>query len=331
MNVDISAIEREYAQKRANALKSNELLIKKVYDSSPEIKDIDNDIKKLGIEASRSALSPNSEEKRKRLSTLLEKIETLKNKKTKILNTNGISLEPKYECEKCKDTGYVTINMVSQMCSCMKQKIIDYSYNKFNPFNISNSTFDNFDESLYSGTSNIEKYGTNTSPRDNIIKIKKLSLDFINNFENENTKNMLFIGSAGVGKTFLSGCIANELLKTGHTVLYQTTPLLMDSIFDFKYGSKSKISQELYESLFNVDLLVIDDLGTESQTSAKFAELFTIINTRMLNPKTKTIISTNLDIPILAKLYDDRVMSRLIGNYSICKFFGDDLRSKKGR
>ena len=102
----------------------------------------------------------------------------------------------------------------------------------------------------------------------------------------------------------------------------------MDSIFEFKYGNKSKISKELYENLFDVDLLIIDDLGTESQSSAKFAELFSIINSRMLNPKTKTIISTNLNLNQLSKLYDDRIISRLIGQYNICKFYGDDIRLK---
>ncbi len=139
----------------------------------------------------------------------------------------------------------------------------------------------------------------------------------------------MFTGTAGTGKTFMSGAIANELLKNGHTVLYQTAPLLLDNLFEYKYGNSSKLSKDLYNSLFDVDLLIIDDLGTENQTSAKFAELFSIINSRMLNPNTKTVISTNLNLKQLAKLYDDRIISRIISKYSICKFFGDDIRLKK--
>ena len=189
--------------------------------------------------------------------------------------------------------------------------------------------FDNFDDSLFSDKANKEKYGTAISPRDNICKIKKIAEDFINDFDSDKAKNLLFVGTAGTGKTFISGAIANELLKSGHTVIYQTAPLLMDSIFEFKFGGKSKTSKDLYESLFDVDLLIIDDLGTERQSDAKFAELFSIINSRMLNPNTKTIISTNLNLNQLSKLYDDRIISRLIGQYTICKFFGDDLRLKK--
>lgn len=324
MYMDISTIEREYDQKRMNALKENEEHLRSVYVDIPELTSIDSKIKKLGIEASKKALSSGIND-----SNILKQIEKLKSEKEKLLLKKGISLEPKYECEKCKDTGYITENGSSQMCSCMKQRIIDLYYNKYNSLKLKFETFDNFDDSLYSDKPNKEKYGVSISPRENITKIRKIAEDFINNFESEKTNNLLFTGTAGTGKTFISGAIANELLNSGHTVIYQTAPLLMDSIFEFKYGGKSKTSKELYESLFDVDLLIIDDLGTESKSDAKFAELFSIINSRMLNPNTKTIISTNLNLNQLSKSYDDRIISRLIGQYDICKFFGDDIRLKK--
>ena len=325
MSLDVGAIEREYSIKRMNAIKINEEKIKDLYDSSPELNDISSNIRKLGIEASRCALSQ-TENKRKE--ELLKEIEELKKKKESILSKKGVSLVPSYECEKCKDTGYIKNGVYSTMCSCMKQHLINYYYNKFNTFKLSEETFENFDESLYSDSVNKEKYKVSISPRENINKIKKLSLDFIKNFENDETKSLLFTGTAGTGKTFLSGAIANKVLENQHTVLYQTAPLLMDSIFEFKYGNKTSMSKELYENLFDVDLLIIDDLGTESQSQAKFQELFNIINTRILNPKKKTIISTNLNLSQLSKLYDDRIVSRLIGKYNICKFFGDDIRTK---
>lgn len=329
MNPDIlRSIEREYEQKRTLAEKNTEYLKNEIYEKNPKLAEIDSLIKKLGIEASKTALLANEEKKIKILNDLTDKIEALKAEKQTILEKQGVSLTPNYDCLKCKDTGYITVDYRTEMCSCMKQKLINESYNKSNLYRLKNDTFANFDETLYAKDANIERYGANISPRENIKKIKDLSLKFVENFEDVSQKNLLFTGTPGVGKTFLSGCIANEIINKGYTVLYQTSPLLLDSIFEYKYNQKNSSSKELYDSLFNVNLLIIDDLGTENLTAARFAELFTVINARLLNPKTKTIISTNLTLDKLAKNYDARVISRLIGNFDICRFIGDDIRLK---
>lgn len=329
MNLDIlKSIEREYEQKRSIAEKNTEYLKNETYEKNPKLAEIDRLIKKLGIEASKTTLVANEKDKEIILKDLADKIEALKKEKQTILDKCGVSLTPKYDCEKCKDTGYVTVDYKTIMCTCMKQKLINESYNKSNLYRLKNDTFENFNESLYDDKPNIEKYKINVSPRENINKIKKLCLEFIENFEAPEQKNLLFTGTPGVGKTFLSGCIANEIINKGYTVLYQTSSLLLDRIFEYKFNQKNPSSKELYDSLFNVNLLIIDDLGTENLTAAKFAELFTVINARLLNPKTKTIISTNLSLENLAKNYDDRVLSRLIGNFNICRFIGDDIRLK---
>ena len=150
------------------------------------------------------------------------------------------------------------------------------------------------------------------------------------NFDNPKEKNLLFTGNTGLGKTFMSNCIANEMLKRNKTVLYQTAPIMLDSIIDYKLGKSSNFN--VLKNLLSVDLLVIDDLGTESLNNMKFSELFTLINTRLLNQNnkaTKTIISTNLSLDNLASTYGERIISRLIGSYNICYFFGDDIRIKK--
>ena len=128
----------------------------------------------------------------------------------------------------------------------------------------------------------------------------------------------------------MSNCIANEMLKRNKTVLYQTAPIMLDSIIDYKLGKSSNFN--VLKNLLSVDLLVIDDLGTESLNNMKFSELFTLINTRLLNQNnkaTKTIISTNLSLDNLASTYGERIISRLIGSYNICYIFGDDIRIKK--
>lgn len=134
------------------------------------------------------------------------------------------------------------------------------------------------------------------------------------------------------GKTFMSNCIASELLKKGKTVLYQTAPVLLESVIDYKMNRQKNSDTEFYKSILETDLLIIDDLGTESLNSMKLSELFTIINTRILNLNnkiTKTIISTNLNINDIFKNYEERIGSRIAGCYNIYYFFGEDLRFKK--
>ena len=130
----------------------------------------------------------------------------------------------------------------------------------------------------------------------------------------------------------MSNCIAGELLKKGKTVLYQTAPVLLESVIDYKMAKSKNTSDNIYKSVLEADLLIIDDLGTESLNSMKLSELFTILNTRILNLNnkiTKTIISTNLDINDIFNHYEERIGSRIVGYYDIYYFFGDDLRFKK--
>lgn len=130
----------------------------------------------------------------------------------------------------------------------------------------------------------------------------------------------------------MSNCIAFELLNIGKTVVYQTAPVLLESVIDYKMNRQKILDPTFYKSILETDLLIIDDLGTESLNSMKMSELFTIINTRILNLNnkiTKTIISTNLNINDIFKIYGERVGSRIVGNYDIYCFFGDDLRFKK--
>ncbi len=133
----------------------------------------------------------------------------------------------------------------------------------------------------------------------------------------------------------MSNCIAAELLKRGKTVLYQTAPVLLESVIDYKFNKNKNYNNNnnnIYKSVLETDLLIIDDLGTENLNSMKLSELFTILNTRILNLNnkiTKTIISTNLNINEIFENYEERIGSRIAGYYDIYCFFGDDLRFRK--
>ncbi len=129
----------------------------------------------------------------------------------------------------------------------------------------------------------------------------------------------------------MSNCIAYELLKKGKSVVYQTAPVLLETVIEYKKNQLKKTSNDFYKSILDCDLLILDDLGTETISSMTITELFTIINTRNLNLNhkvTKTIISTNLDINALFRIYGERIGSRIVGFYDIYCFFGDDLRFK---
>lgn len=318
-----------YENKRTKKLAEAEKRKEDLYTKNPRFSEIDNQLSTLSISASKNLISSSNFEY---LDNLRKQIEALKKEKNELLLsiTNDENyLLPKYDCNLCNDTGYITENYKTQMCQCLKQQLYNIEYNKSNISNLENHKFENFLSTVYSTDVDKVKYNSDISPRENIEIIKKISQKFIKNFDDSNEKNLLFTGNTGLGKTFLSGCIANELLKRGKNVLYQTAPVMLDTIIDYRFG---KTDNSIYNNLLDVDLLIIDDLGTECMNNMKFTELFTVLNTRLLNSNnkvTKTIISTNLNIQNLFKNYDERIVSRLIGNYNICRFFGDDIRFMK--
>ena len=326
-NTNLKKLLNEYERKRIQ--EENDLQYRKneLYNSYPRLQEIDNELSSLAISTAKELIKKNNKEILNNLNT---SIENLKNEKKDLLFSIGKDysyLTPNYECPLCKDTGYITNNYETKMCNCLKQKLFNIEYNKSNFSNLENQNFSTFDSTVYSSIVDKVKFGSDKSPRENIEIIKQISLNFINNFDDLNEKNLLFTGNTGLGKTFLSSCIANEILKKQKTVLYQTAPIMLDSIIDYRFG---KNSTNIYNNILDVDLLIIDDLGTECINNMKFTELFNIINTRLLNQHTitKTIISTNLSIQNLFNSYDERIVSRLIGNYNICRFYGEDLRFK---
>ena len=320
----------EYENKRMQAIYNAENRKMELYKKEPKLQELDDKISKEAISISKKLLTVKDTSL---INDLNSKINSLKLEKEKILNSLGLKynyLNPRFECPDCLDTGYIRDNNGTTMCHCLKQKLFDLEYNKSNISNLEKENFEHFSYEMYSDEPDEKKYGSKLSPRKNIEVIYDLAIKFINNFGNSDQKNLLFTGNTGLGKSFLSSCIAREILKKGKTVLYQTSPIMLDTIMDYRFG-KSNVSKDFYDDLLNVDLLIIDDLGTESMNNMKFTELFNIINSRLLYGRkiTKTIISTNLNLKNLFATYDERIVSRIVGNYDICYFFGDDIRFKK--
>lgn len=332
-NSNLKLLLTEYEQKRLYEIEQADKRKELLYKQYPRLQEIDDEISQSAISISKSLLDSNRKEL---LEQLNHKINALKEERSTLLQKIGKTVQdllPQYSCTVCEDTGYYTEHYETKMCNCLKQKLFDLEYNKSNISNLKNQSFSNFLSTYYSDKVDKTKYGTDISPRENIEIIKDISLHFIQHFNDPAEKNLLFTGNTGLGKTFLSSCIANELLKQGKTVLYQTSPVMLDTIINYRFN-RGNVSSDMYQNLLTVDLLIIDDLGTENVNSLTCTELFNIINTRLLqenNKSVKTIISTNLSLNSLFKTYDERIVSRFVGNYTLCYFFGDDIRFQKNK
>ncbi|MBU3091118.1 ATP-binding protein [Clostridium sp. CM028] len=285
----------------------------------PEIIELDHKIGKLCIELSISALkSINNRDEY--LHSLKEKIIDLRMKKSELLVSNGFDMEYlnlHYRCTKCRDTGFIG----NTKCPCFKQKVIDVYYTSSELQGMLNTNnFDNFKLDYYpSRKSELES----ESPKKNIEKILSRSMSFLKNF-NTTDENLLFYGSSGTGKTFLSHCITKELLDKGSFVVYRTAEQLIKALKEIRFNGDTSLE----ELLINCDLLIIDDLGTEQISDFTKTEMFNLLNTKLLKQK-KMLVSTNLTLENLLNTYTERITSRLIGNFTLCKFFGDDIRIKK--
>ena len=161
------------------------------------------------------------------------------------------------------------------------------------------------------------------SPRKNMDNIVSyVTSEYLPNFNNSNT-NLLFYGNPGSGKSYLSYCIAKELLDLGFLVVYKTSEELIRDLRDIKFNNNAKLEELLIEC----DLLIIDDLGAESKSDFSITELFNLINRKLLRNK-KMLISTNLSLPNITNIYSERIYSRLLGDFKLFKFYSDDIRIK---
>jgi DNA replication protein DnaC len=320
---DYYDIFQQYQQRRDRA---ERLLIERkdeIYKLIPEIAKIDDEIRQLGMSISKAMLNHeiNSQQA---VDELEHKLEELRDRKRRLLISAGYSedyLSPQYICKDCQDTGYIG----AQKCHCLRQALIDRAYAQSNLGHMLQAqTFDTFDITRYSDQP-ID--GEAMTPRENMEMIYAACLAFVEDFD-RSPENLLFYGPTGLGKTFLSSCIARELLDRGKTVLYQTAFSIFEILREYKFSlNKSDYIPQQFDMLLDVDLLIIDDLGTELNNSFISSELFNVLNSRLLAGK-KTIISTNLTLSQLNDAYSERIISRIIGHYTILKFYGDDIRKQ---
>ena len=311
---------RDYEEKQLHSRSQLQLKYDEVYTKLPEIKIFDESIATLSIDQAKRLLSGDEDA----LSNLKKELFVLSENRRALLKSNGYPpdyLTPSYICPDCKDSGYQD----NKKCHCFRQAIVKLLYLQSNLREMLNKeNFDTFNLAYYSKNCIDPRSGRSS------LETMRNALDtchnFVDTFDSEDN-NLFLYGDTGVGKTFLSHCIAKELIDSSCSVIYFSSFTLFDTMAKSKFDRDSN-AKDMNEHIFNCDLLIIDDLGTELTNSFITSEFFYCINERLLRNKS-TVISTNLSLESLRDIYSERTFSRITSNYTMLKITGDDIRLKK--
>ncbi len=311
-NAQYESIIREYEEKQIKSrhmLEERLFCIRKDYPEYAALEDASASLSSSftrrlidGEEGARQALSASLQELRlKKEAFLLEK------------GFPSDYLEPVYECSDCRDTGYIG----QKKCHCFEKKITELLYHQSNlSGSLEQENFDTLSYEFFPGSA-LADYK----------KVVNISRDFVSSFD-EDHRNLLFMGTVGTGKTFLSNCIAKALIDTSHSVIYFSAADLFDTFARYVFGKDKNALDHFYKDLYHCDLVIVDDLGTELGSSFVTSCFFSFLNERQLLKKS-TLITTNLGLKEMQDKYSDRICSRIIGNFEICVLTGPDIRILK--
>ena len=319
-NTQYDELLREYDKRQIENRHIVDEHIREAYGRDPRLAEIDESISSYSVSQAKKLLEGDEGA----LKELKENLAVLQQQKAQIIKSLGYPtdyFEPPYRCKDCKDTGHIN----GRRCHCFKQAAIDLVYTQSNLKNIlKEENFEHFSLDFYSRNNLNEATGLSS------YETAKIAFQechrFIDTFD-QGFHNLFLYGDTGIGKTFLSNCIARELLDSGHSVIYFTASQLFD-IFEKDVFKKDNSSGAARQNIYDCDLLILDDLGTEVLNSFTSSQLYLCLNERILR-KRSTIISTNLSIGQLADLYSERTFSRISSCYTMIKLFGDDIRIAK--
>lgn len=318
-NSQYDAIMRDYNQKQFENKEKQAKRRKEVFSRVPEIEMLEEMISSTSIEYAKKSLTEDSVS----MKDYRARIDQLKQRRTALLVNYGFPvdyLELSYHCRDCKDQGFID----GKKCHCFKQAEIDLLYSQANIKELlSKENFDHFNHALYSRT--LTDSASGATAYEMALNALAQCQRFVHDFPNY--ENILLYGNTGVGKTFLTNCIAKALLDKCHSVLYFSATTFFDTL------ARNTFEQRLDEDntssyILDCDLLIIDDLGTEMSNSFVLSKFFEIINERHLRRKS-TLISTNLSMELLKETYSERSFSRIFGNYTVIKLIGNDIRIQK--
>ena len=289
------------------------------YERYPRLREIDRELQQSMAELAIAFLKKDSEEA---LGAIRTRNQTLQAERNWILEAGECEdgyLDDTPVCTRCGGTGYDG----SQMCSCLRELCRQEQKKELTSLlGSGRESFDTFRLDVYSDAYD-PKLGT--SPRElmrsNLNICKKYAAGF-----SAASGSLLFSGATGLGKTFLSACIARQIADRGFSVMYETAIRLFGDFETEKFGAQGG-DGSLTRKYFDCDLLIIDDLGTEMTTQFTVSALYSVLNTRMMEGK-PILISTNLLPEALETRYSPQIASRIVGTFRLIKFAGDDLRRK---
>ena len=312
-------VKEAFDEKRKRAFDEAQVRKNEAYAKIPGLMQIDEELSKTGLRVYAAALDRNNEKPLEyRIELLHKENRALQDERAALLKSAGFPRDytaPHFECEKCRDTGYVGI----KPCSCRLDALRKQSYESSGLGAIlTDQTFENFSLSPYP-----EK------DRAMMRFILSEARNFAEHFgEKGSVRNMLFFGGTGLGKTHLSTAVAKKVIDRGYDVVYESALNLMHTFEKERFSKDGTQSTDRY---FECDLLIIDDLGAEFMSSFTHSTLYNLLNTRIYGNK-GTLVSTNLSsVSDLRKTYDDRVVSRLVGEFKSYSFVGEDIRLKTRR
>ena len=320
-NSQYDHLMRTYEQKQLD----NEFQLRKRYEKAyaliPELEEMDHSISSLSVKKARLLLDGDQTA----LSSLKSEIEKLSARKPALLKSHGLPanyLEMHYQCPDCKDTGYIG----THKCHCFKKAIVDYLYTQSNLKDILDKENFSTCSLTYYSRNHIDPL-TGRSSLESMETALNVCHNFVDTFSEE-FHNILLYGDTGVGKTFLSHCIAKELMDSAYSVIYFTAAGLFDILAENTFGKRQNKDSDVFEHIYDCDLLIIDDLGTELTNSFTGSQLYYFIEERHVN-KRSTIISTNLSFADLRDRYSERIFSRFTGYYDFKQIIGTDIRILK--
>ena len=312
-NIQYDRIFRQYEERQKENRLETERRHACVYESIPEFQKLENAVASLAVAQGKKLLSGDE----KALDALRKSLADLKAQKEQLLLDAGFSvnfLDPVFCCPDCQDTGYIG----REKCHCFRQAEISLLYEQ-------SGIQDLLKQNNFSLLSYEYYRGEALALFQNAVKTCQ---SFIKNF-NSDYHNLFFYCTVGTGKSFLSCCVAKELMDQGHSVIYFGATGLFDLLSNAAFHTKDREErQNAYSDLYRCDLLIIDDLGTELTNQFTSSQLFSLLNERHLGKKS-TLISTNFTLAQLRDRYSDRIFSRITSNFEVCRLAGEDIRMYK--
>lgn len=330
MAYDVNVLRRATAQleqRRTERIAGQERLRTQVYARCPRVAEIDRELRRTIVDIISASLK-NGSDPVPSIQVVRDRNLDLQQERAQVLAQAGYPadiLEEKPVCPRCGDTGW----RGSEMCGCLRdlcarEQIVELS----DLLGLGEQSFDSFSMDYYS-TRPDPVMGV--SPRENMELVYEVCLNYAQKFEKFYFNNLLLTGGTGLGKTFLSACIARVVAENGHSVVYDSAGGIFARFEARKFSRDLEDTRDARDETrryLNCDLLIMDDLGSEMTTPFVQSALYQLINERLVAGR-RTVISTSLSLEDIRRRYTPQIASRLEGEYMALHFYGEDIRLLK--